>query len=1061
MPLTAYRSSAGSGKTFTLVKEYLKLVLTNPGDYRHVLAVTFTNKAANEMKQRILENLKEFSRLPSAELKQAYLSMKDALVQELKLPDETIASRSKDALTNILHDYSEFAVGTIDSFVNRIARTFAFDLHIPANFETELDGNAMLEEVVDILIDKAGIDKDITRTLVEFARSKADDEKSWNIEKDLVKCAGHLFREEGYAHIEKLKNLDAEDFHRIYRQIRDFINGFERTITDMASGAVQLILSTGLTTDAFYYGNKGIGRYFEYLSAGRFDKLEPNTYVVRTIHENIWFSGTAGEDVRKLILSISGRLAEVFGRINGYVKEHGSSYAVLKLVVRSLFQVSVLNEIGKVLDGIMTEKNKLHISEFNKRISGIVLREPVPYIYERIGEKYRHFLIDEFQDTSVLQWHNLLPLVENSLSANNGNFLVGDCKQAIYRWRSGEVEQFARLPEIMHKEEHPVLAARETVLRAHYRTMPLNVNRRSGPGIVEFNNRFFRVIAGSEDLPGELRSVYSGLEQEPDPVKKDGYVRIEFHEGMGDAVDYTEEGCNRVLDLIGALLQEGYACREIAVLCRKNRTASDIARYLVANDVPVVSSESLLLGSSIELNFIAALLGWMVNPDDGISRGVIIAYLHGKGILRDGLHEMLTATGNPDPGCPGALGDLYTLLASHGIDINRSALLALPLYTCCEEIIRLFGLDGQPDPYIQYFLDEVHSFSSKNNPVPEDFLRWWNEQKDKKSIIFPEAHDAVRIMTIHKAKGLQFPVVIFPFADETLRLTREEAWISCEGLGVPDLPSALIRLSRKLLGTSCEQVYTTEEEKTKLDFINLLYVVMTRPEERLYVLTSYPSRESRAMSVPSLIKGFLEKESLWSDGNGIYEFGRATKPGRRKDKEAGGVAGLRSMHSFPWWNRALVKLRAPDLWDLDNPEKSREWGRLIHEVLSKIYTPADAPAALEDLANEGALDGEGRQKLQTILDALFTSPETGRFFAEGLRIKNEPEIILPGGTILRPDRVVISDDEVSILDYKTGTPSPAHGKQVSAYARCLHQMGYTKVRKFLLYVEKGLLQEVG
>jgi len=1060
MPLTAYRSSAGSGKTFTLVKEYLKLVLTNPGDYRHVLAVTFTNKAANEMKQRILENLKEFSRLPSTGLKQIYRSMLVALVQELKLPEQTIASRSKDALTNILHDYSEFAVGTIDSFVNRIARTFAFDLHLPANFETELDGNAMLEEAVDILIDKAGVDKDITRTLVEFARSKADDEKSWNIEKDLVECAGHLFREEGYAHIEKLKNLNAEDFHGIYREIRDFINGFERTISELASGAVQLILSGGLATDAFYYGNKGIGRYFENLAAGRFDKLEPNSYVIKTLEEDVWFSRSANDDVRKAILSIKDRLAEVFGRINRHVKEQGSAYTVLKLVMRYLFQVSVLTEIGKILDAVRTEKNKLHISEFNKRISGIVLKEPVPYIYERIGEKYRHFLLDEFQDTSVLQWHNLLPLVENSLSGNHDNFLVGDCKQAIYRWRSGEVEQFARLPEIMYKEEHPVLAAKETVLKAHYRTMPLNVNRRSGPGIVEFNNRFFRVITGSEDLPEEVRSVYAGLEQEADPSKMGGYVRIEFRDGRGADVDDKEQGCSRVLDLIRPLLQDGYASGEIAVLCRKNRTASDIARYLVANEVPVVSSESLLLGRSSELNFITAVLGWMVDPADDISRGVIIAYLQGKGFLSDGLHELLSSMGNSGLGSTDDRGNLSSLLALHGIDLNRSALLALPLYTCCEEIIRLFGLDGKADPYIQYFLDEVHAFSSKNNPVPEDFLRWWEEQKDKKSIIFPEAHDAVRIMTIHKAKGLQFPVVIFPFADETLRLTREEAWISCEGLGIPQLPSALIRLGRQLLGTSCEEVYTAEEEKTRLDFINLLYVVMTRPEERLYVLTSYPSRESKAMSVPSLIKGFLEREGLWSDENGLYEFGAATKPEPRKEILPGGTAGLRNMRSSPWWNRALVKLRAPDLWDLDNPEKSREWGRLIHEVLSKIGTPADAPAAIGDLAIEGALDGGEMHKLQAILDALFTSPETSHFFAEGLRIKNEPEIILPGGAILRPDRVVIRDDEVDILDYKTGAPSPAHGRQVMEYAQCLHQMGYPKVRKFLLYVEKGILQEV-
>nr|NQU94195.1 UvrD-helicase domain-containing protein [Bacteroidota bacterium] len=442
MSFTVYKSSAGSGKTFTLVKEYLKITLNQPNKFRNILAITFTNKAANEMKERIITNLKDISSATPDQNSPAIKFLLPELVKETGLSPETITLRANKVLELILHNYADFSICTIDSFVHRIIRTFAHDLNLPINFEVELDTNILIEQTIDFLISEAGKNEKLTKALIKFTETKAEDEKSWHIEKDLKDFAETLMKEDGQIYLEKLRQLNLQDFFNIIKKVNEFIKSTEQTLVKQAQNATSIIKGTNLPNTAFYRGRNGIAKYFEYIADYRFDKLSPNSFVETTINENKWHGSKTDKDDKIIIDGIKDNLIEIYNNIQDILAENYDEYNLFLMLKRKLYPMAVLSEIEKVLVKIKSENNIVHISEFNKRIADIVLNEPVPFIYERLGERYNHFLLDEFQDTSVLQWQNLLPLLDNSLAEGNFNMIVGDGKQAIYRWRSGEVEQF-------------------------------------------------------------------------------------------------------------------------------------------------------------------------------------------------------------------------------------------------------------------------------------------------------------------------------------------------------------------------------------------------------------------------------------------------------------------------------------------------------------------------------------------------------------------------------------------------------------------------------------------
>ncbi len=1049
MSFTIYKSSAGSGKTFTLVKEYLKLVLSEPGNFRNILAITFTNKAANEMKDRIISSLKGLSNnIPNSDVVNNLLPN---LITETGLDESVISERAGKVLELILHNYSDFAISTIDSFVHKIIRTFSYDLKIPLNFDVELDANKLISQSIDLLISKVGSDEKLTQTLVEFIESKTEDDKSWHIENDLQKFALTLINEDSYKYIDKLKELTPEDFQKIRSIIIRKIKEFQKTIETVAWEAQNLILNNNIPQNAFFQGNKGIAKYFEYLTSKRFDKLIPGSYSTKTIEENKWYSGKASTDEKIAIDSIKSKFTEVFHKIQSILDEQHEQYLIYRLLSENIYPIAVLNEIEKLINEIKKQNNIVHISEFNKRIADIVLNEPVPFIYERLGEKYKNFLIDEFQDTSILQWQNLLPLVDNSLAEGNFNMIVGDGKQAIYRWRNGEVEQFAHLPKIFKKGDNILLNEREQSLISNCELRnELRKNYRSKAEIVDFNNKFFNFA--SKLLDEKYQLIYENSEQEFNPENKGGIVQIEFLDKKNSTIDFDELNFQKIKQIINKLQEDEIQLKDIAILCRNNKNASNIARFLVKENINVISSESLLLKSSPIVNFIIAFIKFLNTNEDAISKTEIINFLiKTKKIKTDKeIHENLQKIIIKEQT---SVDSFISFLKNNNISISPKKLSKLPVYDLCEEIIRIFKLNSETNPYLQFFLDTVYEFSSKNNSNIIGFVEWWEENNKDISIIVPEEINAVRIMTIHKAKGLEFPVVIYPFANDFLKLTKNYSWTDFDDKDLPELKSVLIKTNKNLENTRYSEIYNDENKKSLLDMINLLYVVMTRPAKRLYVITSKNNGKSK--SVPEIFMNFLKEIKLWDDQQSIYKFGtKSNSETSEKDKE--NTYNLKSFISHDWRKKILLSTKSTDTWDVEDPNKNMKWGNIVHYALSKINIYEDVDKSIKSLFFEGIIDNDEKEELSKKLNQLLSKPEIRIFFKKGLEIKNEADILLQNGKTYRPDRIIISEKKAIIIDYKTGKPEKHHIEQIKNYAKSLREIGYEGIQKFLIYIDDDI-----
>ena len=1058
MNFVVYKSSAGSGKTFTLVKEYIKLIIKNPSRFRNILAITFTNKAANEMKERVLVSLKEISDFETHPESGAVEFMLPMLEQETGLTQQEIVDNSEVALKLILHNFSEFAINTIDSFVHKIIRSFAFDLNLPLNFEVEVDSNELLQKVIDLLISQVGSNKNLTDLLVQFTRSKIGDEKSWHIENDLQNVAKLLLNDDGQSHIKKLKDLKPEDFKSLNKKTDDLISAFEKKIRGIADPINEKIIQGNIPHDAFYQGRSGISKYFENLANGNYNKVFPNSYVVKTVEEDKWFSGKITTEDEVAILSIKEEIIRAYDELQDIIAQSYSDYIILIEIRKNLYPLAVINEIEKVLNEYKSANSIVLIDEFNRKISDIVMEEPAPFIYERLGEKYKHFLIDEFQDTSVLQWHNLLPLLENSLAESNFNMIVGDGKQSIYRWRNGEVEQFAALPKIINSNDDELLKTREQSLVRNYNEQVLKNNFRSKAEIVAFNNDFFEVI--SEKINPDYKGIYDDVKQNYDNDLNGGFVSIDFPGEPMAADVYTEWNLAKVKSTLEQILEDGYQQNDVAVLCRDNRHASEIAAFLLQNDYNVVSSESLLLMNSPEVRFLIATMKFLNNNDDQVSVLEMVEFMTTNNLLTQEFHELVDFIFKDKNKITQKY--LFTL-EDNGIVFKVRPLLKLSIYDLAEELIRTFKLNTSPDPYLQFLLDAVLKFSIGEDTGLKDFLTWWETQSQKLSIVVSEGMDAIRIMTIHKAKGLEFPVVIFPFANTKHKLTKRELWIDYENSEIPDLKAALVNTSQSLVDTRYAELYEEEKAKSFLDLINMLYVVMTRPTDRLYIFSELPPKsrsKSNSESFPKLFKYYLESKGLWLEDQATYFFGESTKVSS-KTISGDEPSNLYQFISNSWRGRMRIRYQAPDHWDIDNPEGAIEYGKLIHLIMAEIKSEEDVDSALDKFVTDGIIETSELDNIRPQIIGFIQNPEISPFFRKDIEVKNEKDILLSNGHVIRPDRLIFNADKVSVIDFKTGKPEQKHIEQIQFYKATLKELGYHNIQGVLIYLlNKGFVKYV-
>tara|TARA_R110002124_G_scaffold17532_3_gene73281 strand:+ start:144665 stop:147814 length:3150 start_codon:yes stop_codon:yes gene_type:complete len=1031
---TVYNASAGSGKTFTLVKEYLKTVLKSksPGFYKQLLAITFTNKAVGEMKERIIKNLVEFSS------KNAIDNPSEMLLQlsaELGLSVSEINRQSQKILKHLLHHYASFSVETIDRFNHQLIRTFARDLKINTNFEVSLDTAQLLAESVDQLISRAGEDDKITRVLIDFALEKADDDKSWDIAKDIVKTSALIFAEKENDHVKKLKERSLGDFLSFKSKLIQKREVLSEKIKEISTKGLELIDESGLEHSDFSRGSFPV--YLLKLSIGDIE-VNYDLQWQKTMEEKPMYTvktAKAAPHIAETIDALVPQFVEIFESSKELVIQLQLTNAILK----NLTPLSVINLVSHELQNIKEEKNILPISEFNSLINSEIKNQPAPFIYERLGEKYKHFFIDEFQDTSFMQWQNLVPLIDNALSQQDFNedsgslLLVGDAKQSIYRWRGGLPEQFIDL----YNDKNPFSIEKSIE--------NLQTNFRSCENIISFNNSFFTTSAGFFSNTGHEKLYIDGNEQLLNS-KKGGYVKIEFIEKQNKA-EKDKTYAQLVLSTIHNLLEKGFRPSDICILTRKKKDGILLGSYLMSENIPVISQETLLLQHSSQVECIIQTLSLSLFPENEEAKIELLDFLYDHLGVSEEKHSFFSNL------LKTSSEDFTQKLKEYDVSFSFTTFHSLSLYEAVEYIIRAFGLSEKPDAYLFGFMDVVFEFNQQPQASKSAFLEFWDTKKDTLAIPVSEGIEAVQLMTIHKAKGLEFPVVLFPYADVNLYDAKNDTiWYP---LIDSEFEEVNINFSSNLanFGDVGATLYNQHRETLELDNLNLLYVTLTRAVEHLYVFSEIPSEKNLASpkSYNDLFGAFLKHHHIWDPGKLTYEFGDPNKALNIVAHPTSNQVAPTYIASIPEEHNLKIITTDTILWEAEI-EQAISAGNLLHDTMAQIKSKEDIPTIFETLKDRSILTSEEFQTLFETVNRITSHPELEKFFETSESVKVEADIITATGGILRPDRLNFrSDNKVTIIDYKTGTPNYHHEDQINGYAIAISEMGYHVSEKILIY----------
>jgi len=1041
-----YDASAGSGKTYTLVKEYLKIILSSAKNdaYRNILAITFTNKAVHEMKSRIVGSLSEFAKdEPSTKAS----DLMEDLSRETGLSIIKIKTKSQNIIKHLIHNYAAFDISTIDKFTHKVIRAFAHDLNLPMTFEVTLDTENLLTEAVDAIIAQAGQDETLTKLLIDFTMEKTDDDKSWDISREILETGRLVLNENNRNEILHFQDKSIEEFVEIKNKMLVLCKDLELENEQLATETLSLIDKNGIDLKSFSRGT--FPNHLLSIRDGKFNSRN------KTFHEfdDIAINKTASD--KALIENIIPSLLEILDKIYKNFEKRDFYKAFLK----NITPLSLLNTVSNELAKIQSEQNILSISEFNAIIHREIQNQPAPFIYERLGERYRHFFIDEFQDTSEMQWQNLIPLIDNALSGQDDFgkkgtlMIVGDPKQSIYRWRGGKAEQFIELSKEINpynKEENPFSNKDKEVKH-------LDRNYRSYSEVIDFNNSFFALIS-SEFSNEDYKDLYENHSFQNSNSKKGGYVNISFlpiieKEDFTDDEDVVEKSDLYVLATLNTIqnvIREGFEYKDIVILTRKRDQGIAIANYLTEQKIPLLSSETLMIGNATEVRLIVHLLKYLHNSADLESKA---NFLHFLAIFKETsipVHDFIFQGMNQKHE-----SEFQQWLLSFDVALSFENIRKKSLYEAVEIIISKF-LTVEGNAYVQYFLDIVLERDVRNQAGIADFLMYWDKNGSKFSIPSPEGNNAVRIMTIHKSKGLEFPVVIMPFAEEDYsRKPKDKLWLDTEDSNL-NVSKALIDNSSAVegFGENASSAFNLKKQEELLDNINVLYVALTRAEEQLYVI-SQTLKEKKDGGFPGNMASFFIKylieKGVYDQDKFEYEFGdkgRISLPGKILDL----VKTIPVVSEVLNPKNIKIAQREALMWGTHQQE-AISYGNVIHEILAYIKNKSDIDLAITKAIENGLIIYDQKEIVYTTLLEIVNHPEISICFDGNIKVLNEQTIVQKYGKTLKPDRIIITENnEAYLLDYKTGLPNPKYTKQIQEYQEAIEDLGYKVLKKVLVYI---------
>lgn len=1054
--LLIFKASAGSGKTYSLVKEYLKIVLKNPAAYKSILAITFTNKAANELKERIIQGV----------INLASNKDNEQLSGQLKkeLPDVNLQFQATKVLQAILHDYSNFRVVTIDSFLFGIIKSFTRELSLPYNLTLEMNTNMVIDYIIDDTLQNVAENEDLEKWLKRFILSRIGENKGWRLTESIQQLAKQLFNEK----FQKLPDdsiflrEDARDeIVTLSEELEEIIENFERKVLRLINDCITIAQNYGLKTTDFKYGNQRglLKKCYTVKNYSNFNEIE-KIITIYDKHEEgseLLYNKT---DIKRHTVEecYQNGLSEILAELKQYWQSNVTEYNTAKEIKKIIYSLGILSDLGKSLKKFREEHDKLMSSDVNKLLIDVTQSTSSDFLFEKTGNQYKYFLIDEFQDTSDFQWASIRPLIDNSLSSGSSSILVGDVKQSIYRWRGGDLKLLLKIiyDQFSHYQE---------LIRDH----TLDQNFRSREKIIEFNNYFFSLAPKilAEEYPlydlSMVSEAYETSMQKP-TGKKYGYVKVEqvSIEKNDNTPVFTKlvKEINRFIDL-------GFQYRDIAILVRFNYEASQIARFfsLPDNVIPFTSSDALVFTNSFTVNFIIKLLKLIEDENDDLLKADLLYDYH-QYIMEDNV----------------ALRDLFEIRSkeknyfeSHFNPkfINRlESLKKLPLYELIEELTGIFNLHKFSDSYLLEFSGMALEFTESNNGSVAQFLEFWEETGNQQSISEIEGN-TVRIETVHKAKGLQFPVVLIPFPTWEINISNKNKddilWVSSSDEPFSRFPFLPVRISANLLKTNYLNEFHEEVQSLTLDNLNLLYVAFTRAIDNLVIFLPNPIdyTSHKFVKMSQLIEKVIlnpndENPGIVNKDRVSFVIGEPKKNEGKTEKEKNAL----TLQNYPinrWREKLIIKDRSFGLNLDDRPPELKERiekGVIIHGLLEKIEIQDDMEKALNEAFLQGEISEKQKNDYREELEDIFSLPELRNWFSGKFKIMNEKEIVLPDGTILRPDRVMLGEYETIVIDYKTGKPHKSHEYQIRKYGNTLKQMGYPAVELYLFYISSKTLQNV-
>ena len=1064
-PLTVYKASAGSGKTFTLAVEYIKLLVQNPTSYRNILAVTFTNKATEEMKMRILSQLYGIWKgLPDSQ------NYTDRILALTGLPGQTVKERAGMALNLLLHNYNYFRVETIDSFFQSVLRNLARELDLTANLRISLNDSQVEEQAVDQLIDSLTHTDRMLQWLLSYIMEKISDDHSWNIIGQVKQFGKTIFRDYYKAHSEALNStLDKKGFIEEYtKQLKELRSAAQERMKALGDEFFDILEGANLKAEDLAYGKTGVASFFMKLQKGQFD-AGIETARVCDCRENAekWYTKKS-EHAEHIYAVAEASLKPLLARAMDERPRQYKIYQSADLTLRHLSQLRLLGSIEQKVRSLNDEANRFLLSDTQQLLHDLISDSDSPFIFEKIGTQLEHVMIDEFQDTSTVQWQNFKVLLQECMSHQHSqNLIVGDVKQSIYRWRSGDWR-------LLNAIDQQFPYAGDTV-----DIQPLKVNWRSSRNVIEFNNAFFQTAAKQEyeaqreeypDGAEQLKSAYADVRQEiPEGRDHSGYVNVRLLPADG----YQEKSFAAIADTIRQLQQQGTALHDIAILVRTNKYIPLIAAYFDEQlpDIRIISDEAFRLDASVSICLLIQALHLLTHPDDLLAKATIVK-LYQRSVLGNAVaeQELLIKDRNLDSLLPEAyIGHLQELLQ-------------MPLYELVERLYAIFQLErlNEQSAYLCAFYDQLNQFVQDHTSDIDAFIREWEETICSKTIQ-SDATDGVRILSIHKSKGLEFPHVIIPFCDWRLEMP-DVLWCKPTETPFDALPLAPIDYgATKMKGTIYEHYYLDEHLQNIVDNLNLLYVAFTRAEHSLYVIGQRGAKSNRSALIEAVLSEMkLESSSISGeeDKNSELEFQYGTQTHHTSDIKHHTSDNVFLQPVTP----VQIQLETfESKTEFRQSNKSREFvegedeqqelsyikmGSVLHEIFSTIHTTDDIEGALRQLQHDGVLydDEVTAAKLTAMLQKRLKEEKVKDWFSNRWQLFNECSILRLNeqGVVeeRRPDRVMTDGQETHVVDFKFGRPKPEYQEQVREYMQLLQQMGHPNVKGWLWYVYSNKIEEV-